>query len=271
MPFLHRYVGTPAITFLTSRACGRRVTRDSQTGYRAFRRADVMALGLTGTGMELASEMLIAAARAGLRITEVPMEYMVRIGDSKLNTWSDGWRHLMLILGLAPDLLLIGPGAFLTAVGTVFLALAFLDPSGIEIGSFQWQPLFLAGVALVMGIQAMLAGIVISTESPISHRRKDPQARSRFEPLPIKAFVLGTILIGAGLLVDLGLFVSWLGGPDAAPTTGARLGFATVASTLLILGGTFSTFGVVLRFVRSRARSQDDPVVAAPSERRTGS
>ena len=39
MPFLHRFVGTPAITFLTARACGGRVVRDSQSGFRAFRRA----------------------------------------------------------------------------------------------------------------------------------------------------------------------------------------------------------------------------------------
>ena len=62
MPFLHRYVGTPVITFLTSRAGGRKLTRDSQTGYRAFRRDQMLGLGLAGTGMELASEMLINKA-----------------------------------------------------------------------------------------------------------------------------------------------------------------------------------------------------------------
>src|SRR4051812_21914741 len=97
MPFLHRYLGTPAITFLTARACGRRVVTDSQSGYRAFRKDSLPKLGLTSTGMELASEMLIKAARAGLEIQEIPAGYRPRIGESKLSTWSDGWRHLQLI------------------------------------------------------------------------------------------------------------------------------------------------------------------------------
>jgi glycosyltransferase involved in cell wall biosynthesis len=63
MPLLHRYLGTPVIAFLTSRACGRKVTGDSQTGYRAFRRDRMLGLGLRSDGMELASEMLIKAAR----------------------------------------------------------------------------------------------------------------------------------------------------------------------------------------------------------------
>ena len=70
-------------------------------------------MALTTSGMELASEMLIRSARAGLRITEIQMSYRPRVGESKLSTWSDGWRHLQLIFLLAPDLLLIGPGLVL--------------------------------------------------------------------------------------------------------------------------------------------------------------
>ncbi len=117
MPFLHRFVGTPAITFLTARACGRRVVRDSQSGYRAFRRDAVAELDLQATGMELATEMLIRAARGGLRIAEVETGYGPRVGESKLSTFSDGWRHLQLVLLLAPDLLLVGPGLALFGLG----------------------------------------------------------------------------------------------------------------------------------------------------------
>ena len=265
MPLLHRYVGTPSITFLTSRACGRKLTTDSQSGFRAFRRSDLDVLGLAGDGMELASEMLIKAGRSGLRLVDHPLPYDERVGQSKLNTWSDGWRHLMVILGLAPDLLLVWPGALVSVVGACFLALAFLHPSGIEVGSTQWQPIFLAGVALVMGVQAMVAGIVISIESPVARRAERPRLRRIIEPLPVKAFAVGVSMVGAGLLVDLGLVLSWLDGPEASPTTGARLGFATLASTLLILGGTFATFGVVLRFVRSQESGA--PLEPARAER----
>jgi len=46
MPFLHRFLGTPVITFLTARAGGRNLTKDSQTGYRAFRRDRMEELAL---------------------------------------------------------------------------------------------------------------------------------------------------------------------------------------------------------------------------------
>ncbi len=104
MPYLHRFIGTPLLTFLTAHACGRRVVTDSQSGFRAFRHDSLGAMKLSSSGMELASEMLINSARAGLRIQEIETGYRPRIGQSKLATWSDGWRHLFLIFMLAPDL-----------------------------------------------------------------------------------------------------------------------------------------------------------------------
>ena len=112
--------------------------------------------------MELASEMLIRSARAGLRITEIQMSYRPRVGESKLSTWSDGWRHLRLIFLLAPDILLIGPGLTLFALGLAMLGVAFVHPAGLEVGSLVWQPVFFSGIALVLGMQAALAGAVLA-------------------------------------------------------------------------------------------------------------
>ena len=81
--------------------------------------------------------MLIRSAPAGLRIQEIETGYRPRIGESKLDTWSDGWRHLMLLLMLAPDLLLLTPGLVLTALGLLTLVASFLSPEGIEIGSLS--------------------------------------------------------------------------------------------------------------------------------------
>src|SRR5712692_836569 len=94
MPFLHRFVGTPALTFLVARACGGKVVNDSQSGFRAFRRDKLASLDVRSTGMELASEMLIRAARAGLRVMEVPAGYRERIGQSKLNAFEIGRAHV---------------------------------------------------------------------------------------------------------------------------------------------------------------------------------
>jgi glycosyltransferase involved in cell wall biosynthesis len=259
MPLLHRFVGTPVITFLTSRASGRKLTNDSQTGYRAFKRDQMLALGLVGNGMELASEMLIKAARSGLRIGNIEGGYSPRIGESKLDTWSDGWRHLKLILLLAPDIVLIGPGLTLAIVGAIALGLGFAEPGGVEIGSARWQPLFFSGISLVLGLQAFFAGAIVTNYSPVASGPRRYQFL-RSPRWPRRAIVLGFLIGGLGLLIDLGLFVAWVRGGRGVPTTGVRFGFASLAQTLLILGGSLAVIGVLARFVRSSPEEQAESV-----------
>jgi hypothetical protein len=249
MPFLHRHLGTPVITFLTSRASGRRLTTDSQTGYRAFRRDLVAGLGLVGNGMELASELLIKSARAGHRIENIQGGYSPRIGESKLNTWSDGWRHLKLILLLAPDLILIGPGLILAVLGVVALILGFAQPAGLEVGSARWQPVFFSGIALVLGLQVLFAGTVVAHASPMVRPGGRRYDFLQSPSLPRRAVALGLLMATGGLAIDFGLFVSWLGNDHAEPTAGLAFGFASLAQTLLILGGSLGVVGIVARFL----------------------
>lgn len=110
MPVLHRYLGTPALNGLVSVLTGVRFV-DGQSGYRAFRREAVVGLGLGTSGMEYASEMLLRAAAAGLRIAEVPTRYRVRVGESKLRPIRDGWRHLRLLARLGSQRGAVRPSA----------------------------------------------------------------------------------------------------------------------------------------------------------------
>jgi glycosyltransferase involved in cell wall biosynthesis len=103
MPALHRYLGTPVLNRMIARTSGEPAPRDSQSGFRAFQRDAILGLGRRGSGMELASEMLIRAARAGLRIAEVELPYGRRVGKSKLRPFSDGWRHVQAIHALREE------------------------------------------------------------------------------------------------------------------------------------------------------------------------
>lgn len=256
MPLLHRMVGTPALTFLVARACGRRVVNDSQSGFRAFRRDQLSALDLHSTGMELASEMLIRAARGGLRVTEVPAGYRERIGESKLSTLSDGWRHLQLILALAPDLLLVGPGAVALTVGVLTALLGFLRPSGVELGSLRWQPVFFSGIAIVLGVQALLAGAVLAYRSSLArgavHQRFTFVGNPAF---PGRCLALGALAILGGFALDFVLFIGWVGGDPAPPNKGLEV--ASLAQSLLIVGGTLASFGIVGRYLLPSADDAD--------------
>lgn len=64
-------------------------------GYIAFRRECLEILELQSEGFEIETELIVRAARAGLRIAEVPSIELCRIsGDSNLRTFRDGWRVL---------------------------------------------------------------------------------------------------------------------------------------------------------------------------------
>ena len=262
MPFLHRFVGTPLLTFLTARACGRRVVTDSQSGFRAFRRDALGVMGLTSTGMELASEMLINSARAGLRIQEVQTGYRPRIGQSKLATWSDGWRHLLLIFMLAPDLLLIGPGLALLALGFAMLGVSFFHPTGVQIGSIVWQPVFFSGIAVVLGMEALLAGAVLAHTSSVTPtgvgQRFDFVGKPSF---PNRCVWAGVAMAFLGLALNVLLFLLWL--RDKTHASLSHFGLASLSQSLIIVGGTVATFGILSRF--QRARAAREPVAAAVS------
>jgi glycosyltransferase involved in cell wall biosynthesis len=99
MPFLHYWLGNPVLSLLGRILFGCPV-RDFHCGLRAMTRAGYARIDPATPGMEFASEMVVKATLAGLRITEVPCR-LHRDGRSRpphLRTWRDGWRHLCFLL-----------------------------------------------------------------------------------------------------------------------------------------------------------------------------
>ena len=99
MPWIHRYFGTPALSFLLRFLHGIDVF-DCNGGLRALRRDKYEELQLKQSGMEFASEMLIRAGQYHWRYREVPI--LLRPAHQKhvphLRTWRDGWRHVRTII-----------------------------------------------------------------------------------------------------------------------------------------------------------------------------
>lgn len=97
MPWHHRYIGNPLLTFVQNRLFGTRLS-DAHCGFRAISKNAFLALGLECTGMEFACEMLVKAAVNQLRVEEVPITYRRRAaGKPKLRSFRDGWRHLKFL------------------------------------------------------------------------------------------------------------------------------------------------------------------------------
>ncbi len=100
MPPLHRYFGTPLLTFLTNTLFGTHIT-DSQSGMRFFKKESLNKIELKTTGMEFASELTTKFKLNNMKIIEIPINLYKdgRInGKPHLKPWRDGMKHLIFML-----------------------------------------------------------------------------------------------------------------------------------------------------------------------------
>ena len=98
MPFSHRYIGVPVLSFLGRLRFHTKV-RDFHCGLRGFDRDKALALGLSCGGMEFATEIIGKFALSGAAIAEIPVTLSPdgRSGRSHLRTFRDGLRHIRYI------------------------------------------------------------------------------------------------------------------------------------------------------------------------------
>lgn len=233
MPWTHRYIGTPVLTALLNRFSGVSVS-DAHSGMRAIGRDAYFSLRLATPGMEYASEMILRAARAKLRVAEIPIDYRQRVGASKLETWPDGWRHLKFLLLASPNWLFLVPGAVLFVVGGLLLVPLTFGVASIGSLHLSIHPMFFGSALVIVGFQIFQFGILIRGCSPMGLGSEDRLVLWLREKLTIERALLagGTILL-AGIGVEVAVFVEW-----------ARSGFANVydvrqgisALTLGVLG-----------------------------------
>lgn len=156
MPFLHRYLGNPALSWL-GRLFFRTLLRDFHCGMRGFSRDSIAKLDLRTTGMEFASEMVVRATLVGLKISEVPTT-LSKDGRSRaphLRTWRDGWRHLKFLLLYSPRWLFLYPGMLLVVAGAVLSGVLFFGPIRIGGIGFDIRTMLVACTCLIVGIQGI--------------------------------------------------------------------------------------------------------------------
>lgn len=154
MPWLHKYLGNPVLSFIGKLFFGSPVS-DFHCGLRGFDRAAILALDLKTSGMEFASEMVVRASLFEYSIAEVPttLSQDKRTRAPHLNTWRDGWRHLRFLLAFSSKWLFFYPGLFLVIVGTVItVTLLFGD---VHIGGvgFGVHTMLFSALAVVVGFQ----------------------------------------------------------------------------------------------------------------------
>jgi hypothetical protein len=157
MPPLHYWLGNPVLSFI-GRIFFRSPCRDFHCGLRGFDRAAILALDLRTTGMEFASEMVVKATLAKLRLTEVPTT-LSKDGRSRpphLRSWRDGWRHLRFLLMYCPRWLFLLPGTLLMAGGAVIFAAVLPGPLRVGQVTLDIHTLLVGSAAIVIGWQAVV-------------------------------------------------------------------------------------------------------------------
>lgn len=162
MPFLHRYLGNPVLSFIGRLFFGIK-TGDFHCGLRGFNAEKIRALGLETTGMEFASEMVVRSALENLRIEEVPTTLKPdgRSREPHLRTWRDGWRHLKFLLMYNPRWLFFIPGVVIAALGAIMAASLFLGPVALTANiTLDFNTFVAACFMVVTGIQLFTFGIL---------------------------------------------------------------------------------------------------------------
>lgn len=160
MVWSHRFIGNPALTFI-SRIFFRTPVGDMHCGMRGFRKASYDRLHMRAAGMEFASEMVIKASLQRMRITEVPITLSPagRTRPPHLRTWRDGWRHLRFMLLFCPRWLFLYPGIALLGGGLIVGALLETGAKRIGAVEFDIHTLLLAGFACLIGFQLVVFAV----------------------------------------------------------------------------------------------------------------
>jgi glycosyltransferase involved in cell wall biosynthesis len=242
MPWLNRHVGNPILTGLLNVLFGVKIS-DAHCGMRAVRKDALPTLDLHSTGMEFASEMVFKAFRRKLRVSEIPIDYYPRVGESKLNRFGDAWRHVKFMLLYSPSWLFFVPGLVLLAVGSIgALALA---AGPVEVLGRTWQihTLFLFMFAILLGTQVVQLGIFARAFAAAHLGETDRLVGWARGRLSLEhGLVLGGLILLAGIVTVAVIFVAWaLDGFGAlAHEYATALGFTLIAvGTQVVLGSFF--------------------------------
>ncbi len=212
MPFLHKYLGNPVLSFI-GRLFFKSDVGDFHCGLRGFRQDIVSVLGLQTTGMEFASEMVVKATLFKLKLAEVPTT-LAPDGRSRpphLRTWRDGWRHLRFLLIYSPRWLFIIPGIVVLLLGLGVGAWVETGPQQLGGVTLDTNTIIYAGTAVVVGFQALIFGLLTRVYGMASGFLPRKQSLERFTASSKleEGLVAGIFVLLVGIAGSIWSIVKW--------------------------------------------------------------
>jgi len=229
MPPLHRYIGNPLLSGLLRLMFRDRRVRDVHCGLRAIRRDTYRGLRCVTTGMEFASEMVVQAIRLGVPIAQRDIVYHPRIGDSKLQSFRDGWRHLRFFILHSPTMLLLLPGAACSVLGLLLALPLVFGPVVIGGRNIDIHFMIMAGLLHMVGVQIVTAGLLAKSYAHLSGLRHDDLIAGLYRWFTFeKTFLGAAILVLAACLIAGAVVVEWVASGFGSLNRARLLFFALV-------------------------------------------
>jgi glycosyltransferase involved in cell wall biosynthesis len=244
MPWLHRWIGNPLLSGLLN-FLFRPGISDAHCGMRAFTKDAYHRMRLQTTGMEFASEMVIKAALAKLRITEIPIT-LHRDGRSRpphLRSFRDGWRHLRFMLLFSPTYLFLAPGLLCVAIGLFTQVALVQGPRELLGWRFDVHYMVVGSLVTLLGFQMIATGLFAKAYSHAARLYapdRTLRVLGRYFNLE-RGLLAGAAVFLAGLAINGMILHDWLRS-GMGPLNAVRP--ALLGSTLMVLGAqvVFSSF-----------------------------
>ena len=160
--------GNDLVRFFTNNLFGGQI-KDIMTGYRAFSYQFVKTYPVLSRGFEIETEMTIHALHRNMQVENVIIDYRDRPAgsESKLNTYSDGFRVLRTIARLYKNYRPFGFFSTLAAVLGI-ISLCFLAP---VLGEYfatglvpRFPTLIVCACVLVAALLLFISGVILSSQ-----------------------------------------------------------------------------------------------------------
>ena len=211
MTFSHRWIGNPVLSSLVKLFFKVKI-HDIHCGARAISKEAFNRITLYTLGMEFASEMIIKVAKAKMNIVEIPIKYKMRIGESKLETFSDGWRHLRFILLYSPIVIFLIPGLLLFLCGLISIFILYIGNFSLFGIMFYFHPMFLSALCIILGYELIFFTAFSKTYAVTHLGDNEHLVEKMLKFLTLeKGLIIGGILTVSSVLVFVSIFIGWIG------------------------------------------------------------
>jgi len=212
MPFLHKYLGNPVLSFIGRLFFNIKIG-DFHCGLRGFSKEAFVKMNLNTTGMEFASEMIVKSKLNGLSIAEVPtiLHPDGRTRPPHLNTWRDGWRHLRFLLLYSPRWLFLYPAFVLIIVGVLISGLLIVKPLNFGGVIFDVHTLLYTASFVIIGFQfLMFYGLtkIFAVENGLLPKSDRYHKLFKFFNLE-KGLIVGFLTLVIGIYLSIHGLLAW--------------------------------------------------------------